>query len=163
MVTCMRTQIAEGMISLSKRILFLHTVLPLALGGMIYILFRSQRLLISVQLAPFLDCLSIGAIRNLLSPLGLPEWFLFSLPDGLWLYSLVFALLWVWQNSSWLIRTIWAATGVFLGVGWELGQALALVPGTFDPIDLAFYVVASALAGGAAQYYIRRKNDEERP
>lgn len=146
----MRTPIAEGMISLGKRTLFLHTVLPLALGGIIYILFRSQRLLISVQLASFLG---ISTARNMLSSLGLPEWFLFSLPDGLWLYSLVFSLQWVWQNSSWLVRSIWAAAGVSLGVGWELGQALALVPGTFDPVDLGFYVVATALAVGAAQYY----------
>ena len=79
-----------------KYVYFLiHILLPILLGGFIYILLRSSSLLM------FQWFESIGILEIVLSfrniSIGLktsvPSWFYYSLPDGLWVYSFTTAIL----------------------------------------------------------------------
>jgi hypothetical protein len=49
--------------------------------------------------------------------------------------------------AIWGRMTPWACSGVVLAVGAEFGQWFAVVPGTYDTLDVVFYVVAFLLAG----------------
>jgi hypothetical protein len=69
----------------------------------------------------------------------------------------------VWyKGRSRVAASMWILGGVILGFGGELGQLLGWVPGTFDVIDLLFYIVgfllAVACAGAILRQLDRHKN-----
>lgn len=91
---------------------------------------------------------AVQAAREPLKPLAAacPEWLLYSLPDALWTYALTASMGWIWagrwKGSAW----IWIALGVLIGCGGEALQALGLLPGTADPVDVLLCGLAGALA-----------------
>ena len=116
-------------------------LLLLAGGGMLYALFRSRQTLL-LQLAdatPLRDFLShLRASCSICHP---ADWVIYSLPGGLWsaAYILVTDALMRPLGRSQCWR--WASVIPLLGAISELGQALHLVPGTFDVADLVSYLL----------------------
>lgn len=78
------------------------------------------------------------SIRDLM-----PDWFLFSLPDGLWVFSYVSGLMMVWDNRLNRTNYFWIFIIPVLALGSELCQAFDAVPGTFDLMDVAFYLIGA--------------------
>jgi hypothetical protein len=120
------------------------------LGTGIYLAFRTPEL----RIHRWVEALGVAGpaeiARGRLSWMrpGLPEWVLYSLPDGLWAYAASSAVA-VTRPSATRARSAWLgwlAVPPALAIGWELGQLVALLPGTFDPIDLLAYLLAGALA-----------------
>ena len=114
-----------------------NVLLPLLLGALIYVSFRSK----SLTMFNWFDIIGISnwviSIRNIFHPLkhSLPAWVYYSLPDALWVYSFSASYLLLWKNNFnigryWLLIPL--STGCFV----ELAQGLKLMKGTFDPIDL---------------------------
>ncbi len=64
------------------------------------------------------------------------QWFLYSLPDGLWVYSCTAYMILVWDRRLSLQSLLWLVLPISLAAGGEMGQALGIVPGTYDEIDL---------------------------
>jgi hypothetical protein len=125
--------------------LTLHAVLPVLIGGVIYVCWRAQSILMFAWFRQIgLDPLIIR-LRNFSAPAMsfLPSWFLFSLPDALWVYALTAFL-----ANSWLkvnhqkLRFAWLSVGFILGAGAELGQLVGVVPGTFDLVDFFLCLTA---------------------
>ena len=121
---------------------------PVTLAGFIYILFRHESLLLfdalrQVHLLPI-----IHNVRAVTVPVGdaLPDWFLFSLPDGLWLLSYLLFIRHVWAGSSVRALRGWTGMGLLISIGHEFAQAAGWVIGTFDWLDLLAYTVATLLA-----------------
>ena len=85
--------------------------------------------------------ISILNIRTLTSEYydKLPNWFLFSLPDGLWLFSYTSLILLIWRNKIDRENFIWIVIIPILIILSELGQLLNIVPGTFDLVDILLY------------------------
>jgi hypothetical protein len=80
---------------------------------------------------------------------------LYSLPDALWVYSFTVLLKYIWaEYPNGHSKTTWPLLPVTLAVGAELGQAVKIVPGTFDVMDLLAYFGAWA----AAFMVVRRSN-----
>ena len=112
--------------------------IPLFIGCLIYVLFRTDTLLYN------------KLFGNFFSPIGSPKTFLqkiitFSLPDGLWAMSytmLIFHL----RNDKTFKTLIWSILIPVIGILSEIGQLYYLIPGTFDIIDLIMYIVAPTLA-----------------
>ena len=136
-----------------------HVFLPLLLGGSIYVLFRSQSLLMfrwseSLHIMP-----GIQTVRGLVSPIGdvLPDLLLYSAPDGAWLYAYVcfYRLVWARDSRPWMWT--WIGMGLFLSIGMEIGQAFGWTRGTFDWMDLAMYAVAMV----SATTVVHRSSDAE--
>lgn len=76
---------------------------------------------------------------------SIPNWVIFSFPDGLWIYSLTFAICVIWdgyKNNS----LFWILIIVILGVGGEIGQLFNVIQGTFDLSDLLFYFLGLLFA-----------------
>jgi len=75
----------------------------------------------------------------------LPNWFLYSLPDGLWLFSYLSILLAVWDNTISKYNIHWLLLVPTIAILAEIGQLFTIVPGTFDIIDLFFYLGGAVL------------------
>lgn len=115
----------------------------LFVGGLIYILFRTSSLKMFVWYETIgLSSLTI-ALRKLTFPFAykIAEWILFSLPDGLWIFSYVSLMLCIWNNTVSLNNFFWILIIPFLAIGSEIGQGLGFIPGTFDVADLLLYIL----------------------
>ena len=120
---------------------FLHVILTMFIGGVIYVLFRSDTLLMFRWFEFFkLDKL-IYSLREYTFYYRkyIPESVLFSLPDCLWVYSFTMFL-------SFYLKNIFLIMIPCIGsVLTEIGQ-LWFVPGTFDILDILYMLVATGIA-----------------
>jgi hypothetical protein len=132
----------------------IHVLVPICTGAMLYLLLRSPSLLVF----HWVD--AIGMTNPLLTARGIvdpfrtwsPQWALYSLPDGLWVYAITACMAMIWRNGQGAVGQLWVWSGFALGAGSELGQAIGVVPGTFDLADF----VATAFAGFAAAMLVSR-------
>lgn len=130
-----------------KKQIILGSLFSIFSGGLIYVLFRQDSLKMfswfeSVNLSN-----SISEMRLFTLPLSiyLPDWFLYSLPDGLWLFSYVSFLLVVWGNVISKHNIHWVILVPLIAIFSELGQLIKVIPGTFDVVDLCSYVLGAVL------------------
>lgn len=72
----------------------------------------------------------------------LPAWAIYSLPDGLWLISLLAALDMVWSGHP-ARDSVLRSCGA-MAILYEVAQAVAPRLGTFDPVDLVALVCGAA-------------------
>ncbi len=130
-----------------KKQIILGCLFSILSGGLIYVLFRQDSLKMfswfeSVNLSN-----SIFEMRLFTLPLSiyLPDWFLYSLPDGLWLFSYVSFLLVVWENVISKHNIHWVLLVPLIAIFSELGQLIKVIPGTFDVVDLCSYFLGAVL------------------
>jgi hypothetical protein len=125
-----------------------HVVFPVWIGGMIYLSLRQDPI-------PFFGAFHGDLLQGMISswqtaflPLArsVPSWLAFSLPDALWCYACVSLALVCWRDGPRLFRVFWFGVALTLSLGFELGQGLQIVPGTFCGLDLVFSAAAAALA-----------------
>ncbi|RJR26729.1 MAG: hypothetical protein C4582_01265 [Desulfobacteraceae bacterium] len=123
-----------------EKLLYAGAFLAVFFGGLVYILWRPDNL----RLFGWLNGLGltdpVESLRGCFKPVYsyLPDWFLFSLPDGLWAfsYALLISSLW-WGSKSWL-SFFWLASIPLVGIGYEISQYVGIIPGTFCLSDLVF-------------------------
>jgi hypothetical protein len=125
-----------------KKILI--AVCTLTVGGLIYILWRSDTLTMFVWferlgIMPFIESLRYQA--EWMSTF-LPNWFIYSLPNALWLFSGLLIFNQIWGHKPSLDRRFWAIGFLLIGIGAEFGQLLGIIPGVFDWQDLFFMIAA---------------------
>ena len=127
----------------------LHVLLPIFIGASIYLLFRNNRLLVF----SWID--SIGArdivflVRNNVFFLRkhIPDFFIYSLPDGIWVYSGTFAFIIVWRNClNNPYSFFWIVMPFLCSLGAEILQLFGIVKGTFCLLDIASYILFFCLA-----------------
>jgi len=118
------------------RMALCKVILPLLLGGSIYLLFRDR------------DNLLFYVIDQIVPHYLLPQldwfdgtWIANSLPDGLWAYASTSWLLQVWKKTC-----LFTNLPFFFAIASEFGQWASLIPGIFDPVDLWFYFLGYLLA-----------------
>ena len=130
---------------------WLHVGLPLITGSSIYALWRSPALLGFEWLE------AVGASRSVLQLRAagdaaghvLPSWIVFSLPNGLWSYALMASIGLLWRTERWTnAKQFWFWCTLCIAVLPEVGQAMHLIPGTFDLVDLVNCLVGSSVAVG---------------
>ena len=116
--------------------------LSLAIGGMIYLAYRPMTLLI-FDVADFLnlsDC--VRHIRQ--NNTNMPEWMIYSLPDGLWLlaYMLYIGIVYCFKiERSWMMQLVLP----LIAISSEILQFFKLLPGTYDICDILSYLIAMLL------------------
>lgn len=130
---------------MTKRLLI--GILPVFVGGFIYLTYRTTNLLMFVWFEKIgLDEL-ISSLRTnyYLQNLIIPDWVKFSLPDALWLFSFVYVLLTLWNFRINKNSIFWILLAPIIGVFSEFGQLIGIIPGTFDIADLLLLILASIL------------------
>ena len=130
-----------------KRQIIIGHFFTLLSGGLLYISFRQDTLKMFSWFDSVNLSVAISELRLITLPLTdhLPNWFLYSLPDGLWLFSYLSILLAVWNNIISKHNIHWLLLVPTIAIISEIGQLLGIVPGTFDIFDLTFYIGGTAL------------------
>jgi len=109
-------------------------------GGLIYILLRpSEHIFFGWIRLAGLDHL-ISPARSLSPLLGqlIPDWFIFSLPNGLWAFAYALLITIIWSGSRSWLKYFWMASIPLLVLGFEILQYPGLIPGTFCIQDMVF-------------------------
>ena len=112
----------------------------LLLGGIaIYLLFRSQTIVlyqwcIHLGLGDFLSTL-----RQQVQSCDISDFVRYSLPDGMYCASYILLMDALWRNSGRVMRLCFALLIPVFAILHELLQAAALARGTFDVADLLCY------------------------
>ena len=70
-----------------------------------------------------------------------PKWVIYSLPDGLWMFSGTSLILNVWGNSINKQSIFWILMIPFIAILFEFLQLIHLMRGTFDIIDIVIYLI----------------------
>ena len=125
-----------------QNLITFNIILPILLGGIIYVIFRTK----SLTMFSWFENLGLSSLVTILrdkftSFKGfVPSWFYYSLPDGLWMYSFSSSFI-IFINGKKSIF-LWLLIPLFTGPVVEILQLLELFPGTFDIIDIFFYILA---------------------
>ena len=133
---------------LTPHLVALHVILPIALGSIIYILWRPMTLRVFAWASDLhLRSLVIWA-REATAPLldKMPQWVLYNLPNGLWSYASVAAMIAIWGGKASLWSTGWIGLAWLVGVGSEFAQLLGWLSGTFGVGDVLAYSIGAAAA-----------------
>jgi len=129
--------------SKTKQII-LKVLLPLLIGGMIYILFRQDNL----KMFDWLNYLGLEPVIKFLRAnitLELPDWIIYSLPDGIWIFALMNLMIILWKGEINSRNFIWLMMPFSFAVLNEIGQGLGFVTGTFSYPDLLFYLIGGII------------------
>jgi len=118
---------------------------PVVLGGLIYIIFRTDRLIMYHWFEYLNLSDEINTIKSLKNILSLPDWFIYSLPDGLWVFSYTALSLEIWRSPITQRSFFWIFSIPIVAVMSEFLQLFKIIPGTFDLIDTAFYLIGITL------------------
>lgn len=125
----------------------LIAILPVLTGGFIYLTYRTDDLI----LFDWFNWIGLsGNVEQLrtnrfLQSLTIPNWVKFNLPDALWMFSLNYVVLALWNFSVNRQSAFWLLLTPTVGFAYEIGQLVGLVPGTFDIVDLFLLLIASLL------------------
>ena len=139
--------------------LYAMSAISLFCGGCIYLLFRSETLLMFMWADALQLKDSILQIRQQFTSFQAPEIIIYALPDGLWSlsYILFIEAFWFGEKKTWILASIIPAIG-FLS---ELLQFLGLIQGTFDIWDAIFYILPFIIFYGVKLCYSREKSNEK--
>ena len=116
-------------------------VVMLIVGGAIYLLFRTKRLVMFHVTDALGLTDTINGWRTAVKGAELPEWCVYVLPNALWSGAYILTMDALLRNHS--LNTRLLATGVIpqLGIVAEVMQAAGIIPGTFDWLDIAAYAL----------------------
>ena len=128
-------------VSKISRVWLFLGVLLLAVGGMIYVLFRSTGLLFFIVLDHADLMRPVDSLRSSVARAAAPDFVVYSLPSLLWSLSYIMLVQHLYGQESLRTRMRWASVIPLAGVASELMQLLAWLPGTFDVRDLLCYSI----------------------
>ncbi len=123
---------------IKKQGIYLLTFISVFTGGMIYVLWRQD----TVRFFGWLDAIGlyppVETIRSYSLPLYplIPNWIVYSLPNGLWAFGYALVIVYLWRGNSSNIKYFWYATIPVLAIGWEMSQYFGLITGIFCYNDL---------------------------
>ena len=147
---------------MQNRITLFLGVLSIFLGGMIYIIWRSENLLMFSWFNFINIDEAIQLLRNLhiKSSLTMPEWFYFSLPNALWTFGGILLFKYIWKKVSSELF-FWITLFSIVSIGSELGQYAGIIPGTFDinDVSLTFIFIIIAMILINKNQLVESKND----
>ncbi len=121
-------------------------------GTCIYLLFRSRNHLVFALLDSVGLTTAVDAIRSLTGDIDIPEFVRFCLPDGLWTTSYILFSDYINRNERFAIRLLLVSIIPLLGVVSEVLQSFNVIPGSFDPLDLACYCIPLLAWMGSKKY-----------
>jgi hypothetical protein len=130
-----------------KNPLIISHLASLLLAGAIYLFFRDPELIFFGWIDQLGLSGTIDALQSSLSEIAdsLPSWSIYSLPDGLWLFSYMCLMLFIWRKSLTNAALFWVFLLPAFAFILEIGQGMNWFSGTFDIIDVLFYCFATLL------------------
>ncbi len=129
-----------------------YVLLPIFIGGLIYIVSRSKSLKMFDWFEKINLSNEVSIIRDYFSNVELPNWIIYNLPDFLWVFSFTSLLFIIWNKKIEKENVFYLLFPMGIGVLSEFGQLFSIINGTFDKVDIIFYVF-----GGLSSIYIISK------
>jgi hypothetical protein len=117
----------------------IHIFLPLFIGLLIYIFFRSDNIVV-VNWVFKHDY--FGMLSRIKTTSNLPYSLKFCLPNALWYFSFQSYMLLVWNDERKYKAIIFVAIFVFV-IAIEFMQKNGIIRGTFDIEDILYIVIAT--------------------
>lgn len=122
----------------SRYLALFLSIVVLAIGGIIYLSYRSETLLMfrwteSLQLNVFVENL-----RQSMSFYAPPDFVKYSLPDGLWSIAYFLIMVSIWGKIS-KENIIWFCLMPIIALISEFMQLTSMMPGQFDLWDVVCY------------------------
>jgi hypothetical protein len=129
-----------------RKLIFL-SILSILFGGVIYIAFRSSSIILFKWIDYIMLIDPVENLRIVTLPYNeyLPDWFLYSLPDGLWMFSYSCIVLVIWERKITKYSLLWLLSLPMISILFEVLQYYDYFNGTFDIIDIIFYIFGSLL------------------
>ncbi|MBR0501680.1 MAG: hypothetical protein IJJ77_00355 [Paludibacteraceae bacterium] len=112
-------------------------ILILSLGGFIYILYREHTLLYKLCNTLLCDCLSLIR-QNTHRP---TDFIIYNLPGGLWSTAYIFIIDGLFPHVNFRTIALRSCVIPMAGVASELLQAVHVLPGHYDSMDLILYLL----------------------
>ena len=132
---------------MSKKQIITHVVIPILIGSSIYLIYRSETLIMFGWFNALGVSDLVSKLRNFsLFNSQIPLWIKYSLPDGLWVYSLTSLMIIIWRDVKSKSKYYWIASSIIIAIVIELGQYLRLIPGTYDILDIILCLIAFSLS-----------------
>jgi hypothetical protein len=120
-----------------------HFIGPITIGALIYLIYRPQHLKVFHWINSLGWYDHVVNTRELINTINfMPKWVIASLPGGLWVYSFMFFISYIWGTQKRVEKTVFVLIVVVLSLGSELGQYLGFVPGAFCLTDMGIYTIA---------------------
>jgi hypothetical protein len=94
---------------------FLIHLVTLFIGCLIYIFFRSETILMFNWFEKLIMTETVSSIREITMTYqkDFPSWFLYSLPDGLWIFSYVCLIQSIWGSTDGAYKYFWIFKKLF--------------------------------------------------
>ena len=131
----MKTKIAY------KILWILLSLVCIATGGLIYLVFRTRTLVmfhfIPNDLIMKLNHLYEYSCANF----QIPNFIIYNLPTSLWTTSYIILMQLILENNVGLNRFLWIYLLPMLLCFTEIFQLFSFIPGTFDILDVCSYIV----------------------
>ena len=124
------------------------TILPILLlltGALIYIGFRSNTLFLNRWIDIIFNTETLNNFRNICKSLNMPQWIIYSLPDGLWITAYLLLINKIWSNHHALSYKVFIYIMPAFAIILEFLQFIGLCPGTYDHIDLICYIIPTLI------------------
>lgn len=135
-------------------------VIAILSGIMIYLLLRSRNLIlyrwIGVTFTSAPPLFYKNANNNIFA-----GFLIYSMPDGLWLYSFIMMLACVWGDEGKRVKYMIALGLLSIALINEAGQYFHIFIGTFDIGDIVAYVIAAISAIYSMKNYRGNKNEQK--
>lgn len=112
----------------------------LLIGGFIYMIYRTEKLLMFRVAESMGLGERIRAWRDAVT-LSLPEWIIYNLPNALWASSFILIVDALLKTGSSRQKLLIASIIPAIGVISELMQFFGFLPGTFDILDVLAYAI----------------------
>lgn len=132
---------------MKTRQIYLGHIATLLIGSLIYILFRSStlKMFIWYEKLGITNQISRMRAKTFLYSNKLPDFLLYALPDGFWMFSYMSLILYLWKNELRRDNIFWVFILSIIALLSELGQLLKIISGTFDIVDLLMYLLGTIL------------------
>jgi hypothetical protein len=146
-----------------NRLSILLCSLALLLGGIIYVLFRASEPVFFKWIPGLASDRWFNFVRHISLSFSqfLPDWIVFSLPNGLWAFAYALLITSIWAGSHSLLRTFWMASIPLLVIGYEFLQYVGIIPGTFCIQDVALGMTGIITGIIVGTKTIKPKNHEK--
>lgn len=128
---------------MSRKLAFLASSLSLLVGGLLYLCFRPESLVMFgwVKMLGLYPAVLELRMQSTTLASSLPEWLIFSAPNGLWVFSFGTLMVSLWAPTGFSVAVNWAIALWAVGIVSEVMQVFSLVPGFFDVADIVAYTV----------------------
>lgn len=159
----MNNKVFHFLANYSHQLYIILSVLAISLGGIIYIYLRPSEYIFFNWIRDVgLDNWFISVrYKSFSQRLFIPEWFVYSLPNGLWAFAYALLITSIWSGSRAWLKYFWMASIPVLVLGYEVLQYAGTIPGTFCMMDVAFGMAGLTL-GILVGFKQNKKNNYEK-